>query len=122
MIRLFQERKRLGMHVPSTVSESRPGPTIACWTRGRRWFSDTRPALLPDEDAGEFHRELWDQLEQMLLQRIFYEFRGKPEHGSRERLFENKVYQGEAKAEGDAYFWPKNCVCNDHRHFVKRLA
>ena len=84
----------------------------------------------PDEDADEFHKELRERLEQMLLRRIFYEeMGGKPDHGSRERLFENKMYQAEVrpiavrswvnrvqegsdpfptKTEGDPYFWPEH--------------
>ena len=84
----------------------------------------------PDKAADEFHKDLRDKLEQMLLRGVFYEeLGGKPEHGSRERLLENKVYQAElrptairnwanevqqgsnpfpTKTEGDLYFWPEN--------------
>jgi hypothetical protein len=84
----------------------------------------------PDEDADDFHKELRDRLEQMLLRRIFNgELGGKPEHRSRERLFENKIYQAEVrpivvrswanrvkqgsdpfpiKTEVDLYFWPEH--------------
>ncbi|KAK2462793.1 hypothetical protein APHAL10511_005184 [Amanita phalloides] len=48
----------------------------------------------PDDNADPLHEELRDRLEQMLLRRIFYdELGGKPEYGSRERLFENKIYE-----------------------------
>ncbi|KAF8473663.1 phosphotransferase enzyme family-domain-containing protein [Russula ochroleuca] len=47
-----------------------------------------------EEGADEFHKELRERHEQMLLRRIYYdEMGGKPEHGSRERLFENKLQQ-----------------------------
>jgi aminoglycoside phosphotransferase (APT) family kinase protein len=53
---------------------------------------DAGPA--PEEGADEFHKELRERFEQMLLRRIFYdEMGGKPENGSRERLFENKMQQ-----------------------------
>jgi hypothetical protein len=83
-----------------------------------------------DEDADDFHKELRDRLEQMLLRRVFNEeLAGKPEYGSWERLFENKMYQVElrpiavrrwvnrvrqgsdpfpTKTEGDPYFWPEH--------------
>ena len=55
-------------------------------------------APAPDENADEFHKGLRDGLEQVLLRRIFYEgLGGKPDHGSRERLFENKMYQVEVR-------------------------
>jgi hypothetical protein len=66
----------------------------------------------------------------MLLRRIFYEeVGGKPDHGSRERLFENKIQQVEVwptvvrdwvnrvqegldpfrtKTEADVFFWPEH--------------
>jgi len=84
----------------------------------------------PEEGADEFHTELRERLEQMLLRHIFYdEMGGKPKHGSRERLFENKMQQVDlrptgvrnwangvlqgadpfpTKMEGDPYFWPEN--------------
>ncbi|KAI0247102.1 phosphotransferase enzyme family-domain-containing protein [Lactifluus subvellereus] len=84
----------------------------------------------PDKGADDFHKELRDRLEQMLLRGVFYEeLGGKPEHGSRERLFENKMYQAEVrptgvrnwankvqqgsdpfptKTEGNPYFWPEH--------------
>jgi aminoglycoside phosphotransferase (APT) family kinase protein len=84
----------------------------------------------PEEGADEFHTELRERHEQMLLRRIFYdEMGGKPKHGSRERLFENKMQQVDfrptavrnwangvlqgadpfpTKMEGDPYFWPEN--------------
>jgi aminoglycoside phosphotransferase (APT) family kinase protein len=87
-------------------------------------------APAPDENADEFHKELRETLEQMLLRRIFYEeLGGKPDHGSRERLFEIKMYQVEVrpravgswasrvqqgldpfpmKMEGDPYFLPEH--------------
>jgi hypothetical protein len=97
-------------------------------------FDDGSPipdaAPPPDKDADEFHQERRDCLEQMLLRRIFYkELGGKPKHGSRERLFENKIYQVDIRAiairrwvnevqqgldpfptkmEGDPYFWPEH--------------
>jgi aminoglycoside phosphotransferase (APT) family kinase protein len=84
----------------------------------------------PEEGADDFHTELRERHEQMLLRRIFYEeMGGKPKHGSRERLFENKMQQVDlrptavrnwangvlqgadpfpAKMDGDPYFWPEN--------------
>ncbi|KAH9967393.1 phosphotransferase enzyme family-domain-containing protein [Russula dissimulans] len=84
----------------------------------------------PDQTADDFHKTLRDRLEQMLLRRVFYEeLGGKPEHGSRERLFENKMHQADVrptavmrwvdsvrqgkdpfptKMEGDPYFWPEH--------------
>ena len=84
----------------------------------------------PEEGADEFHTELRERHEQMLLRRIFYDEMGaEPRHGSRERLFENKMQQVDfrpiavrnwakgvlqgadpflAKMEGDPYFWPEN--------------
>jgi aminoglycoside phosphotransferase (APT) family kinase protein len=53
---------------------------------------DSAPPL--EEGADEFHKELRERHEQMLLRRIFCEEMGdRPEDGSRERLFENKMQQ-----------------------------
>jgi hypothetical protein len=82
----------------------------------------------PDESASDFDKESRDRLEKMLLRRIFYEeVGGKPDHGSRERLFEIKVQQVEirptivsswvnkvqegldpipTKIEANTFFWP----------------
>ena len=89
-----------------------------------------QPPPPPDKAAGDFHKELRDHVEQMLLRRIFFDgLGGKPDYGSRERLFENKVYQAEvrptivrnwanrvqegldpfpAKTEANLYFWPEH--------------
>ena len=89
-----------------------------------------QPPPPPDKAAGDFHKELRDHVEQMLLRRMFFDgLGGKPDYGSRERLFENKVYQAEvrptivrnwanrvqegldpfpAKTEANLYFWPEH--------------
>jgi len=82
----------------------------------------------PDESASDIDKESRDRLETMLLRRIFYEeVGGKPDHGSRERLFEIKVQQVElwptivrnwvnrvqegldpfpTKIDANTFFWP----------------
>jgi hypothetical protein len=55
---------------------------------------DAAPAPGAGGAADEFHKELRERHEQMLLRRIYYEeMGGKPNHGSRERLFESKLQQ-----------------------------
>ena len=55
---------------------------------------DAAPAPGAGGAADEFHRELRERHEQMLLRRIYYEeMGGRPKHGSRERLFESKLQQ-----------------------------
>ncbi len=57
---------------------------------------DSSPMPEPDSEEGtsEFHTELRERFEHMLLRRVFHdEMGGQPEHGSRERLFENKIQQ-----------------------------
>lgn len=52
----------------------------------------------PDKDADGFDKQFRDRLEQMPLRCVFNEeLAGKPEHGSRERLFENKIYQAKMR-------------------------
>src|SRR6266446_4210519 len=57
---------------------------------------DSSPMPEPDSEEGtsEFHTELRERFEHMLLRRVFHdEMGGQPEHGSRERWFENKIQQ-----------------------------
>ncbi|KAI0260085.1 phosphotransferase enzyme family-domain-containing protein [Gloeopeniophorella convolvens] len=83
-----------------------------------------------DKEEDEFRRERRDRIEQMLLRDVFYrELGGRPQGGTRERLFENKINQVEmrpsvvtrwakgviegaepfpTRGEGDFFFWPEH--------------
>ena len=88
------------------------------------------PTSLPDESAGKMYQEWRDRLEKVPLRQIFYEeVGGKPDHGSLERLFDNKIQEAEywptpvrnwvervekgldpfpTKTEWDIFFWPEH--------------